>query len=150
MRHSTEGYTILEMLIASLIAAIVSGGTLMAFVTAARINRSQVSPETAEANLFGQQTLEGFYNRVAADDTFFSALTLQQWQDDALPAGGGTESIRTMGAARRYCVIPQDCDADGILAGAGAPPEVDCYSVQVRVCWDGAVATACPIVGTAC
>ena len=37
--RSTNGFTLAELLASSLIAGVVAGGTLMAFVTAARINR---------------------------------------------------------------------------------------------------------------
>lgn len=128
------GFTLIEIIASSAIAAVVASGTMMAFVTAARLARAQNSTRVAEATDFAQQTLERFRNRVATDDTaVFPDLAGAGWQIDPLPPlplpGTNSESLlwRTP-TSRRYQVTSQDCDGDG-TAG-------DCYAVTVRVCWD--------------
>ena len=135
MRAGWGGFTLIEVMVASAISAVVAGGTMMAFVTAARMVRAQNSPGMAEASGFAQQTLERLRNRVAADDTFFTAQAGPTWWDDPLPvpgAGTNSESILwEVPTSRKYRVTAEDCD--GVVAG---PP--DCYAVAVKVCWNGA------------
>ena len=130
---SERGLTLIEVLASAVIASVVAGGTMMAFITAARIQALQTNPHLAEADGLAEQTAERLRNLVAADLT----LPTGGWQSDPI-SGGGTESISAMGAVRRYRITPSDCDGDGIVAGGG---EQDCYAVNVRVCWDG---TPCP------
>ena len=119
-----RGVTLTEVLVASAITSMVAGGTLTAFVTAARIQQATNGPRTVEASGYAQQWLEALRNRVAADDAFFSSKAGLGWQDDD-PATGIVK--------RLYRVEAKDCDGDGIVAGAG---EADCYAVTVKVCWN--------------
>ena len=149
MRHlmrQARGFTLVEMLVSSLIASVVAGGTMMAYVTAARITRQQNSSNTTEASLFAQETIERFRNRIAArlptEEVPWPGANVGTWQDDPLPVdGGGSDSIlQTPGRATRvYCVMKVDCNGNGTVTD----PD-DCYGVQVKVCWNG---TQCPTPG---
>lgn len=130
------GFTLMEVIMASVIASLVAGGTLAAFIAAARMTARQGSPAYAEAGGFAQQTLERIRNAVAADDTWFQTqAAIGTWIADALPGGGGSESIQALPAKRCYLVTPRDCDA---------LPGNDCYSVSVQVCWRDFTGCLCP------
>ena len=123
-----------EVLAASLAASVIAGGTLMAFVAAARIMKAQ-DAKLPEADLCAAQTLERFRNHVAADDTWLSTQAATGWQSDSLTdpvsgCGGGTESIQNIATAKR-CYRVSSAPSCG--------PE--CYQLEVKVCWG---ATACP------
>jgi len=153
-----QGFTLIEVMIASVITSLVAAGTFMAFVAAARMNREQNNPQNAEAAGYAQQTIERFRSRIACSpadipaspwfDANCNATLPVGWQDDPLPPGNpgaGSESLLNSpnnvapNPLRRYCVTAADCDGDAAVG--------DCYSIQVRVCWDGIV---CPAVGAAC
>jgi len=129
-----RGVTLVEVLVASVIAAVSVAGTATAFVAAARMTRTQSNPGTAEASVYARQTAERFRDRVACDDLWFDPATCQPtglpagWQSDPLPAGAGTESILNIGARRCYQVTPRDCGGLGIVS--------DCLAIEVRVCWN--------------
>ncbi len=139
------GFTFTEVLISSILVSVVAGGTMMAAIAAARMTQGQNEPEYAEAGQYAQQTTERFRNRISCDAPWFDPLTcapapgmaVNTWQNDPLPAPGGNDSILNTPSARRYCITPADCDGVG---GAG-----DCFTLQVRVCWD---TTVCPAVGS--
>ena len=136
------GFTLVELLASSLITATVAGGTLMAFVTAARMQLGQENPASAmESSDLSQEVLDGLRNRVAADDTFFQTAAGTGWINAATspapsqfpnppPASAGTNSIVNVAPGplkRCYRVTAEDCDGDG-TAG-------DCYAVNTQVCW---------------
>src|SRR3989338_992801 len=130
---SARGFTLIEVMAASTIAAVVASGTMMAFVAAARMSRIHNSGALAEDSDFAQETLEGLYNHIATDDTTFADEAGSTWHNDPLPPvpapGTNSESIlwRTP-TSRRYRVTSEDCD------GVGGPG--DCYAVTVKVCWN--------------
>ena len=144
-----RGFTLIEVLASSLIASVVVGGTLMAFVTAARIGHAMDPRQQAEAALFGQETLERLRNRVGTDDPTFNpanplfpspASVVSNWQEDPLLDAqgnllpGSPDSILGVDgrqAKRCYRMIKENCA--GVVG--------DCYAVQVKVCWNG---TLCP------
>lgn len=133
------GFTLVEVMAASMIAAVVAGGTMAAFVAAARMSRAQNSPAFAEASGYAQETLERFRNSIAADSPWPADEADGLWRSDPLPATGGTQSILDMGgvpARRCYRVTPEDCD------GAAGPP--DCYAVDVKMCWKDVTGCPCP------
>ena len=146
-RQASRGYTLLEILVASIIGSVVVGGTFVAFVTAARIVRAQNSPAVIEATDLAQDSIARFRNNIACDSPWFKVATCTAtalpagWQNDPFPGGGaGSQSIQnTALAARRYCIRADDCDGVG---GTG-----DCIVFRARICWNG---TACPGVGTPC
>lgn len=133
------GFTLIEVMAASAIAAVVASGTMMAFVAAARMSRAPYTYASAEASGYAQQTLEQFRNEVATDSTFLSSKAGATWWTHALPPAGSTESILNMGgvpARRCYRVTAEDCDGVG---GAG-----DCYAMQAKVCWRSLAGCPCP------
>ena len=132
--------TFAELLVASLIAAAVAGGTLSAMVTATRISLVKASPQIGEGTVLAQQSLEPPRNHVAVDD-WLSVVPGPEadgiWRDIPLQPASSTESIlQPPGAERRRCIMPIDEDGD---------TRTDYYQAQVRVCWEG---TACPAVGS--
>ena len=142
-----NGFTIIETMVASVIASVVAGGTMMAFVTAARINRMQNAPALVEATLLAEQTLERHRNDVFPNSPFLalgdSPTTWNTWNPENPPGAGtgagGTESILYMNnypARRCFQVHQEDCDNDG-TAG-------DCYAVRVQVCWNNLTGCLCP------
>ncbi|MBI3330930.1 MAG: prepilin-type N-terminal cleavage/methylation domain-containing protein [Candidatus Omnitrophica bacterium] len=142
MSDREQGFTLAEVLVASVITAVVAGGTATAFVAAARMTRAQSNPGTAEASVYARQTAERFRNRMACDDPWFDAACQPTnipsgWNADPLPSptAAGSESVLKTGARRCYRITPQECD--------GAPPSGDCLGVEVRVCWNNDF-TNCP------
>lgn len=134
-----RGFTLIEVLVASVLATVVAGGTMMAYITAARIARGPSSQSYAEAFGYAQQTAERFRNLVADDAAYTAWLAASAgpaWHTDVLPASGGTESVIALGARRCYRVTPLDCDGVG---GAG-----DCHNVEVKVCWNDLTGCPCP------
>ena len=156
LQKRLKGFTLVEVLAASLIGSVVAGGTFMALATAARIARQQDGAANAEASFLAQQTVERFRNRIAArpadqlpwpmpnaETNVNDNSWLGTWQDDPPTLTRDPNSITSSpGAERRYCVIKADCNADGDTTD----PD-DCYRIQVKVCWNG---TPCPEVGTGC
>lgn len=140
---SLRGFTLIESLAASMIVPVVVGGTLAAYVTAARLAQSQDEGATVEALSYARQFLEEARNHVAKDDGWFASQAGQGWHvtPDSLPAPGttGTSSIVMFGAVRKFCVAPRDCDGDNTTG--------DCHAVHVRVCWQGIAAGNCPANG---
>lgn len=139
-----RGMTLLEVLVAALVASVVAGGTATAFVAAARMTHAQSNPGTVEAGGYARETADRLRTRVACDGVWFTAdaacaptgAVPAAWTADPLPApAAGVESFLTTGARRCYRVTPQDCD------GAGGPG--DCLAVQVNVCWNNEF-TNCP------
>ena len=127
-----------EVLVASVVASVVAGGTMMAFVTAARMMQAQDNPKFAEANDCAAQTIERFRNRVAADDTWLNDQVALGWQADALTdavsgCGGGSESIQSVGAGAKRCyrVTPEPSCAP------------QCYRLEVKLCWDDTTPCLC-------
>lgn len=135
---ATAGLTLLEVVIASLVASIVAGGTLMAFVASARMTTSQDVMTNAEASALAQQTIERFRNRVDAYDTWLADQTGLGWVADPLPCTSGTASNLNATSRRCYRVTAADCDGDGSAVN-------DCFAVETRVCWIGRTGVgACP------
>ena len=129
---SDQGFTLLEVMVASVIAGVVAAGTLVSFVAAGRMMAVQDNVSVEEATTYGQESLEHFRNHIACEPPWFNAACSYVgpvgWTADPLPnpAGGGSESILKTVAKRCYLVTPSDC-GDGPSS---------CYSVDVRVCWN--------------
>ncbi|MBI3010979.1 MAG: prepilin-type N-terminal cleavage/methylation domain-containing protein [Candidatus Omnitrophica bacterium] len=133
------GFSLVEVLVASAVGAVVVGGSMMAFVAASRMMQTQNTPAFSEAAGYAQQTLEKYRNMIACDSPWFVAGTClpsaslpTTWTEDPLPlsGSGGTESFLSTGAKRCYRVTSQDCDG---ASGVG-----DCFAVEAQVCWNGA------------
>ncbi len=147
--HTKHGFTFIELLASSVIVAVTAGGTLMAFVAAARMMSGQENPAVLEAAGYAQQMVEGMRNRVAQDDPFLK-IAPAIWVDANAPPppfpafpnppAPGTKSIYTtspLPVKRCYRITQQDCDG---VAGPG-----DCQEVEAQVCWGTDLATClCP------
>ena len=137
-----DGFSLVEVIIASLIASVVAVGTMSAFVAASQMTRAQSHVGTVEAVGYARQTAERFRNMIACDSPWFNPATCAPtnipsgWQTDPLPGAAGSESILATGMKRCYRVTQQDCDGVG---GAG-----DCLGVEVVVCWNNDPACVCP------
>ena len=138
---SQHGFTIMEIMVASIIATVVAAGTLTSFVTAGRIMAAQSNLSVAEANTYAQDSVEYFRNNIACQAPWFDGncnyVGPAGWVSDNLPnaPGGGSESVLGTTAKRCYRVQP-------VAAGACATAN-GCYSVEVRVCWNNALVN-CP------
>lgn len=136
-RHG--GVTFIEVLVASLIAALLAGGTLMAFVLSAKLTRESVT--VVEAADYAVQTIERFRNHIACDDQWFNdspTCNFGGLPDSDLPVipvadplpgptNPPTSALVGLGATRGYRVLPADCDGDSVNG--------DCYEVAVTVIW---------------
>lgn len=138
------GFSLIEVLAAALIAAVVAGGTMMAFVTAARITRERGSAGFVEASTYAQQTAERFRNMIACDSAWFtpgtcapSASLPTDWTNDPLPAAGSGQSILASPSKRCYRATQlANCGP-----GAATTP---CFTMEVYVCWNGDTSCPCP------
>ena len=143
MRRGCSGFTLLEIIAASLIATIVAAGTLSAYVTAARMQQQGGGPGHAEATALSQQLLEAMRNQVAEDSMFFlppanGGALGAGWQQGntvvTLPAPGSSESILNRPA--RWCYRLDLADPACIS---------NCLvQVQTKVCWNDLTACPCP------
>ena len=120
------GFTLTAVVVASLIGAVLAGGTMMAFVTARKISYG-VSSE-GDAAYLAQQSLENYRNMVACDSSWFTPATCTS---GALPSNTpdplSGSPLQSLGATRKYTVTPDDCDGDGTPG--------DCFKVTVNVHW---------------
>jgi hypothetical protein len=130
MMRREHGVTLLEVIAASVIGTLLAGGTMLAFVSAAKNTRTSVAQMDAVG--LAQQTLERFRNRIACDgswhnlaDCTVNAAALPVSAVDPLPAGA---PVNNFGGTRQYTVTPADCD------GVGGPD--DCLKVAVKVEWN--------------
>ena len=134
-----RGFTILEVMIASVIAGVVAAGTLMSFVAAGRMMDVRNNMSTVEATTLGQDSMEHFRNHIACQPPWFDVNCTYIWPAgwflDPFIGGGGSESILGAAARRCYQVTSNDC-------GTGIPNS--CFIVDVRVCWTGDLVGACP------
>ena len=132
MHH--RGFSLIEIIAASVIGALVAGGTMTAFVMTVRF--SQKAGSHTEAAQLAQQTLEKFRDRVACRKA--GQTQNDAWYDETncaadAPAGStgdpipGSSVLSRFGGARTYKVEPADCDGDG---SAG-----DCVKVVTKVTW---------------
>lgn len=125
------GFTLMELLMASIISSVIAGGTMASFVAAARMVRDQNIPSNAEASNYAEDTIERYRNLVAYNDaTFANWVTTNAgpaWHADPLPGSGPAGSILSVAHRRCFRVTPTNCD--------GVGPADDCFAVDVRVCW---------------
>ncbi len=126
--QTERGVTLIEILAASLIGALLAGGSLIAFTASALMTRESVT--MVEASDYAVQTIEAYRNRIACDDVWFDAscnLLPQAWAPDAPAFPAGQSALQPFFFDRQYQVVPLDCDGVG---GTG-----DCYQVDVRLRW---------------
>jgi len=133
------GFTLMEVMAASVIVAVVAGGTMMSLVAAARMTASQDHLTHAEASALAQESIEKFRNDGvdAMNPMWLADQVPLGWQADSIVVGaGGSESKLDLGTAKRcYRVVEADCDGVG---GVG-----DCYGMQSRVCWNDVADCPC-------
>ena len=141
---SSRGFTLVEVLVASVIASVVAVGTMSAVVTVARMTAVRNNPTFTEASVSAQETVESFRSQVACDTNsgWFDPATCamvpgslpQNWTTVALPGGGpGTLANDFPGAKRCYRVRPATCQGLN-----------DCLQVDVQVCWNDLTTCSCP------
>lgn len=122
-----QGFSLVEIIAASVIGALLAGGTMTAFVMS--MKTSQEASGKAEAAQLAQQTLERFRDQIACQD--------ERWYDascNPTPPSGSvsdplptTSVLPTFAGTRNYTVTSEDCDGDG-TAG-------DCLKVVSTVTW---------------
>ena len=135
-----SGITLLEVLIASSIGVVITGGAMLALTTSKKV--SMRAAGVVEAAGFAQQTIERFRNKIACDDPdWFTAATCRagaglptSWTNDpadsavdGLPDSPGPLSMIGQGGRRQYRVTSLDCDGDGASG--------DCFQVDTKVAW---------------
>ena len=130
-----QGMTLVEIVTASVLAALLVGGTMMAFVSATK--GVHHSSGRGEATFLALQTLEGYRNQVACRqgaETQSQAWFNAACQADA-PVGNNAEALpmdadlaKFPNASRQYQITPRDCDGDSIVG--------DCLQMTVKVHWD--------------
>ena len=136
-----SGLTLVEVVIASLVVAVVAGGTMMAFIASATMTGPysptgpQDLPSLAEANDLAQQLVESQRNEVVAQGSTLPGQVALGWQTVTMPAVGSAS--RLTGARRCYRVVNADCD------GVGGPG--DCFGIQAKVCWNNLTGCPCPL-----
>ncbi len=147
------GFTLLEVLVAAIVGAIVVAAGMMAFVSASRMTRTKNLPGESEAAGYAQQTIEKYRNYIACDTAWFNATTCAPtaampttaWTDDPLPLAStlpaSSTSILKLGTAKRCFRValgqPPNCVAD-----ASSP--LACYDIEAQVCWDTDATCTCP------
>ena len=133
------GFTLIEVVVASLLAAILAGGTLISFLVSAKITRESVT--VAEATAYAAQTIEEFRNEIACDQPWFNdpgiecgfsgidgELPVTLTSHDLPPAAQSALRILEFNTTREYEVWARDCDGDTVVG--------DCYQVTVRLTWE--------------
>ena len=124
-----RGFTMLEVIVAAAIGALLAGGTMVAFMMTSKM--SMDASNKSEAAYLTQQTMERFRNKVACDESrWFDASCKSTmtgaWIDDPIPAGAAP-SVAGFAANRQYKVEPADCDGDGTVG--------DCLKVVTKLSW---------------
>ena len=131
MRHTNRGVTLIEIIAASVIGALLAGGTLTAFVLAVTMTRGSVT--TVEAATYAAQTMERFRNKIACSDPqWFDAgcnFLNQSLTADSFPGSmsAANSTFFEFDPSRQYQVQAADCDGNGSNG--------DCYQMTVTVSW---------------
>ena len=120
--------TLVEVVVAAVIGALVAGGTLMAFVTAQQL--TQIAATQVESTYDAQQTIDRYRTRIACrqvsemSDAWLNeecnAMTPFTKTDTLPPESSGSVT------GREYKVEPVDLDSDG---------KVDYFKVVTKVTW---------------
>jgi len=113
MPKLTRGFSLVELMVASLGVALMAGGTMAAYVTAIRISRS--SGGDSQAALLAQDQIERGRNHIACDDAWFNAAACDGLAQ-TVTAGPMTYSF-----------------SDGPDSGADSDTTPDYYTMQVTV-----------------
>jgi Tfp pilus assembly protein PilE len=133
--RSNKGVTLIEIISAAVIAAMLAGGVLVAFLVAVRL--SYRASYTSEGSAYAQQSLERFRNRIAcrqpaeaANSTWYDANCIANLPaspiTDPLPSST-TSSIANLGSNRSVALTPVDINGDG---------NADYIIVRAKVQWN--------------
>lgn len=115
-RARQRGLTLVEILAASVVIAVVLSGTMAAFITAARIVGKENLFALAEANGLLRQTADELRNGVYEGASTVQGMVGSGWQM--------VEPINTPD-------LPNGKRCVKVEAGCGG----DCYEVKATVCW---------------
>ena len=142
MRQVQRGITLIEILVAAVIAAVVVGGTMTAFLSATKV--SKISSEEVGSAADAQQTIERVRNKSAcrqstelATDTWFDSACAPAapsgLKDDGDTSGSSDISVSSKipGATRQYEVVAADCNGNGLTTDGID----DCLQVTSTVHW---------------
>lgn len=131
---ANRGFTLLEVLVGSVIFTVMVGGMALAFATAMQLVNK--APRDTEALLLAHQTIERYRNKVACRqpgetpaDTWFTGACAPDapagWTSDPVPAGAAS-TVGGQNPLRQYQVTPTDIDRDG---------QTDYVVVKVTMRW---------------
>ncbi len=131
-RRADQGMTLIEVLAASVIGALLAAGTILALVMGVKLSRASVT--SSDASAYAAQTIERNRNRIACDDAWFNSgctyagpgPSVEQPDAPALPTDSSLEPLPDVN--RRFTMEPKDCDG---VDGPG-----DCYLMTVLLHWD--------------
>ena len=124
--------TLIEVLAASVIGALLAAGTILALVMGVKLSRGSVM--SGDAAAYAAQTIERNRNHIACDDAWFGGdctyteTTAQQNDALALPTDSTLKPLPDANRIREFQMQPADCDGDG--------NQGDCYRMRVHVHWD--------------
>ena len=125
----SQGLTLVEVVVASLLLALIAGGTMLAIAASVKHGRSSL--DVVDAIELAQQTAERLRNHVACDDAWFNpsctAVNVSQTDDPISP----DHPIKKIdpGAHRFYTEVPWDC-----VANLSVPPGTyNCSKLEVTV-----------------
>ncbi|MBI3324226.1 MAG: prepilin-type N-terminal cleavage/methylation domain-containing protein [Candidatus Omnitrophica bacterium] len=131
-----RGLTLLEVMVAAVIATLIVTGTLSAFNMG--VHMAEHTSGRAEASYLAEQGLERLRNSIAcrqgaetAAQTWYNATCVAEPTTTVTEpafALAGPGSITGQGLVRKYTATPADCDG---INGTG-----DCYQVSVTVSWN--------------
>lgn len=128
--RNPRGISLIEILVASVIGALLAGGTLMAMTMGVKLTRGSVM--TGDVSAYAAQTIERNRNRIACDDAWFNSNCTfvgpggEQNEAPSLPTDSSLEPLPDV--SRRFTVEAKDCDGDGALG--------DCYRMAVSLQWE--------------
>ncbi len=129
-RHRQKGVTLVEILISSVIGALIAGGTMTAFMLAARNTRASMGHADMAA-LF-QESFEKIRNSVSCENSLYfdgscNPVTVPGANDnDPIPA---SHPFKQWDPAATRTVDVEAYDCDGL-------PGNDCLKVIVKIHWD--------------
>lgn len=132
---SRRGVTIMEVIVASVLASFLAIGVMMAFMASTK-GTGRASTR-GQAMFYVEQTLEGYRNHIACrqgneakGDSWYNTNCKADpptgWVAEAMPTDA--DVVKFPNATRQYKAEPADCDG---VNGTG-----DCMKLTVKVSWD--------------
>ena len=129
IQNPQRGLTLVEVVVAAVIGALVAGGTLMAFVMAQQL--TQIASTQVESVYHAQQTVDRFRTRIACRQVGETSDAWLNEECNAMTPFTKTDTLPTDSSgsviSREYEVVPVDLD----------PPDgkVDYFKVVTKVTW---------------